>query len=341
MPSVNMQSIADELSVSKQTVSNAFNRPDQLSPALRERVLACAERLGYTGPDPSARALASGRTGVIGVVLTERSADALADPAASEFLIGVAGALERRGKNLLLIAGCPDGHDEHDVSSPVLEAAVDGFVLYSLAPTDRHVTGVLSRRLSLVTVDQPSLDGHPNVGIDQRTAARAVTEHLAGLGHREVAVLCLRVRRDGRAGPVDPSRRLDIEFPLTEQRLAGIDDAGVVARVVWECPDRASAAAAVDHVIADTDATAIVAMSDDLAVAAIERLRHHDVAVPQQMSVAGIDDVPAAAAAGLTTYRQDHRAKGRAAIDILLDASTTETLRPGLVVRSSTAAPLP
>lgn len=331
-----MQTIADELGVSKQTVSNAFNRPDQLSPALRARVLEHAEQLGYPGPDPSARALASGRTGVVGVVLTERSADALADPAASEFLIGVAGALERRGANLLLIAGRPDGADDHDVSSPVFDAAVDGFVLYSLGPSDPHLSEVLARRLPVVTVDQPELAGHAHVGIDQREATRAVTAHLVQLGHTEVAVLCLRARRDGRSGPIDGPRRCEVEFPLTEQRLAGIDDAGVGVAATWECPDRSAVVDAVDHVLDRTAATAIVAMSDELASAAIERLGERGVAVPSQMSVVGVDDVPMAERSGLTTYRQDHRAKGRAAIDLLLDGTTAEELRPGLVIRSST-----
>jgi DNA-binding LacI/PurR family transcriptional regulator len=52
-----LQTIADALGVSRSTVSNAYNRPDQLAPDLRERILAVAADLGYTGPDPAARRL--------------------------------------------------------------------------------------------------------------------------------------------------------------------------------------------------------------------------------------------------------------------------------------------
>ena len=71
MAKVTLQSIADRVGVSRMTVSNAFSRPDQLSSELRERILAAADKLGYVGPDPAARALARGRTGSIGLLLTD------------------------------------------------------------------------------------------------------------------------------------------------------------------------------------------------------------------------------------------------------------------------------
>ena len=73
MAKVTLQSIADRVGVSRMTVSNAFSRPDQLSSELRERILAAADKLGYVGPDPAARALARGRTGSIGLLLTDSS----------------------------------------------------------------------------------------------------------------------------------------------------------------------------------------------------------------------------------------------------------------------------
>ena len=58
---VTLQTIAEAVGVSRTTVSNAYNRPDQLAPALREQILETARRLGYSGPDPAARRLRSGR----------------------------------------------------------------------------------------------------------------------------------------------------------------------------------------------------------------------------------------------------------------------------------------
>src|SRR5690606_12590576 len=80
MARVTLQTVADKVGVSRMTVSNAFSRPDQLSPALREQILAAASELGYAGPDPAARALARGSVGAVGVILTDSLEDAFLDP---------------------------------------------------------------------------------------------------------------------------------------------------------------------------------------------------------------------------------------------------------------------
>ena len=77
-----LASLAAELGVSRTTVSNAYNRPDQLSAPLRARVLEAARRLGYPGPDPVARSLRTRRAGAVGLLLTEALSYAFRDPAA-------------------------------------------------------------------------------------------------------------------------------------------------------------------------------------------------------------------------------------------------------------------
>ena len=72
MAKATLQTIADEVGVSRMTVSNAFSRPEKLSADLRARILAVAEELGYVGPDPAARALARGRTGTVGLLMSSR-----------------------------------------------------------------------------------------------------------------------------------------------------------------------------------------------------------------------------------------------------------------------------
>ena len=68
MSSPTLADVARAVGVSRTTVSNAYNRPDQLSPTLRDRILTAADQLGYPGPDPVARGLRRGRTGMVGVV---------------------------------------------------------------------------------------------------------------------------------------------------------------------------------------------------------------------------------------------------------------------------------
>src|SRR5690625_4475693 len=85
-----LASLAAELGVSRTTVSNAYNRPDQLSPELRERILTAARAHGYSGPDPMARSLRTRRVGSIGVVLTEDLSYAFEDAASVDILAGMA-----------------------------------------------------------------------------------------------------------------------------------------------------------------------------------------------------------------------------------------------------------
>ena len=90
MARVTVRTLAEALGISVSTVSNAYNRPDQLSSKLRARILSKADELGYAGPDAAARALRSGRAEAVGVVLTERLSYAFSDPYAIGFLTGFA-----------------------------------------------------------------------------------------------------------------------------------------------------------------------------------------------------------------------------------------------------------
>ena len=103
MSRVTLQTIADQVGVSRMTVSNAFSRPDQLSADLRGRILVAADELGYAGPDPSARALARGTTGAIGVLLTDSLREAFSDEVATTFLGAIAEELAPTGLALTLL----------------------------------------------------------------------------------------------------------------------------------------------------------------------------------------------------------------------------------------------
>src|SRR6202008_4372017 len=102
-----LASFAAALRVPRTTISNAYNRPDQLSADLRERVLATAKRMGYPGPDPVARSLRTRKAGAVGLVIAEPLTYFFSDPAARDFVAGVAQACEELGQGLLLVAVGP------------------------------------------------------------------------------------------------------------------------------------------------------------------------------------------------------------------------------------------
>ena len=96
MARVTMKDVAQVVGVSTMTVSNAFNRPDQLSADLRERILDRAAKMGYSGPDATARLLRSGRTNTFGVIFKEKLSYAFADPFTATWLTAFSQVMEDR-----------------------------------------------------------------------------------------------------------------------------------------------------------------------------------------------------------------------------------------------------
>ena len=110
---VTLAEVASRCGVSRMTVSNAYNRPDQLSAELRRRVLATAEELGYGGPSAAGRALKRGRSDVLGVLLTEALPYAFGDPGTVSFLHGVTAETAAAGLALQLIPAPAGTADEY------------------------------------------------------------------------------------------------------------------------------------------------------------------------------------------------------------------------------------
>jgi DNA-binding LacI/PurR family transcriptional regulator len=347
-----MRAVAAELGVSAMTVSNAYNRPDQLSTALRGRVLETARRLGYPGPDPLARGLRRRRAGAIGLIYDTRLGYAVQDPAALAFLTGVCGPAETAGLGLLLVPGSVPA----ERSPAALEGAlVDGLLVYSVAEGDHLVAAARERRLPTVIVDQPRVAGLPLVGIDDRAGAAAAAAHLVELGHRRFGVISFGLAPDGRQGPADPARQRAARYPVTRARLRGYAEALRAAGIAWnrvpvyECAGSSRQlghAAATALLDARPRPTALLATSDQLALGAIEAAGARGIAVPGELSVAGFDDAPGVdPKLPLTTVQQDHALKGRRAAELLLAqlrgeaAAARRPLPHRLVVRDSTAAP--
>lgn len=352
-----LKEVAADVRVSPATVSNAYNRPDQLSAELRGKVMEAARRLGYTGPDPTARGLRRGRAGAIGVLYTSRLSYAFADPAAVLFFEGVARAAEEAGLGLLLVPGSVAGRED---PVAVREAAVDGFVVYCMAEDDRMIEAVRERRLPAVLVDDPpgASGDLPVVGVDDEGGARAAAEHLVGLGHRHVAVISFGLISNPEGGFADLRRQAQASFRPTRLRLDGYEKGLRKAGMAWEdvpvyeCREnvpREGANAARVLLAGDPRPTALLAASDQLAFGAMEGAKEMSLSVPGDVSVVGFDDVPEAARTNppLTTVHQDHVEKGMLAGKLLVaglagnEVGGAKILPTRLVERGSTAPPTP
>jgi len=347
MTRMTVKTLAAAVGVSPATISNAYNRPDQLSAELRDRILATAKDMGYPGPDAAGRTLRIGRAEAVGVLLSERLSYAFSDPFAVEFLTGLSEVVEEHGISVVLMplatrtAG-PAAHskmDDYDVSA-VRKANIDALAILSL-PTDHPAAMVAKARgIRLVTTDVSSDPESSWVAIDDFGAGVMVGEHLASLGHRDVAVL---VETNQPAG--SPGQRLNeaqLGFLDYAARVAGLRQA-VPGQVMIISSGHNSIESGVtatswllDH---DETPTAIVALSDVLALGALQALAGGGLHVPADVSVCGFDDIAAAQTANLTTVRQPIRDKGQHVGRLLIDPASQprQVLLPiSLVIRSST-----
>ncbi len=313
--------------MSRTTVSNAYNRPDQLSAELRKRVLETALRLGYPGPDPVARSLRTRQAGAVGLLLTEALSAAFRDPAAIRFLEGLATVCENAGQGLLLIPAREEA-GERATAATVHRAGVDGFVVYSVPDDDPNLAAVLQRPLPTVVCDQPQVEGVDQVGIDDRAAMGRLGRYLIGLGHRRIGVVCMRLGRDRHDGFVDVQRQRAAGFHVQRDRLAGLAGAFGEVLVGWDAVPvverfdhtMASGASATSELLdRDPGLTAIVCTSDILALGALSEIRRRGLRVPEDLTVTGFDGGPETERAGLTTVSAPMLEKGLAAGRLLLD----------------------
>jgi DNA-binding LacI/PurR family transcriptional regulator len=332
--------VARAAGVSKTAVSFAFNSPERLSAETAGRIRGVADSLGYR-PHPVARLLTQRRTMTVGILTPQALAVIFSNPFFALFIEGVAEAAEGLGYALHFISPL-----HGSLAQAVARATVDGVVAIGLSGDHPEVGQIRANGLPMVLVDSDDLADHSSVVVDDEAGARAAAEHLLGLGHREFLVMAVE-------GPVlgggVPGRT-----GVTDRRLRGYRDA--LDRAGLELPParivaaRASIEAGAAAFRAAWEAgrrpTAVLAMSDAIAIGAMRAAADLGLAVPGDLSVVGYDDIDLAALVepALTTVHQPIREKGAAAVRILLGEvdgqplAAPEHLRleTRLVVRAST-----
>lgn len=274
--------------VSVSTASLAFSGAGPVAPSTRDRVMAAAAELGYSGPDPLARSLRRGRSGVIAVVLGRDFGHAFSDPVLNGTLDGVARELGERGLGLLLVSS-----DEfRDVPALVRDGVMDAAIIVGLSDLHDPVLDALrARDVPFVRVDAGPVDT-AGVRIDDSAAIVDLVDHLRGLAHERIAVLSLPLRHGQVTGLVDAAALDPIAFTPTANRWAGVHSAGLVPLAA-----AAAASSSVEEgrtaarllLAGDDRPTAILAFSDLLAAGAVLAARELGLRVPQDVSIAGFD----------------------------------------------------
>lgn len=320
---VSMAMVAAHAGVSGQTVSRVVNDSPRVDPTTRARVEAAMVELDYR-PHRAARALRTGRTQTIGLVVTT-----LATVGNSRMLQATAEAAEKRGYALLVVTA---GESVSMAFERLHDQGVDGAIVLNEASALMRA-GDPPADLRLVVVDAAPDSNFRSVHSDHAGGAAAATKHLLTLGHRTVHHV---------AGPIGSFAAEERERGWREALAEAGADAPEVVRGDW------SAASGHRGVPAMSAADAVFAANDQMALGVLRGLAEAGLRVPADVEVIGFDDVPDAAdyLPPLTTIRQDFAALAEAAVAALvahIEVADTEAATVGttlipthLIERSST-----
>ncbi|TIS31042.1 MAG: LacI family transcriptional regulator, partial [Mesorhizobium sp.] len=293
---IRLADIAKAAGVSHGTASNVFSRPEVVRAEVRERVRAVAEAMGYAGPDPKGRLLRAGKVNAIGVGTTEPLSYFFEDPFARVMMAGISEACDATGAGIALVSAA----NQEKLAWNIQSALVDGFILFCIEGGSRLVELTRERRLPFVALELGFHDETISaIGVDNIAGGRLAARHLAELGHRRFAVLSLTLG-DDRTGFVTPEMVHSAVYTGTRDRLAGyfeeLSGFGVDTKSipVFETEnEQRSTWAGLEAIFAGGERpTAILAMSDRMAMIAIDWLTARGLKVPEDVSVVGFDGVP-------------------------------------------------
>ena len=335
-----LKSIAQKLGVSTATISNAFNRPDQLSRQRREAILKACQELGYFGPNKAARSLRRGQSGIVALVLSDSIRYMVSDPVASQFVSGASSVLEDNGKSLLLVSGSQDDLNE-------VVDFVDGFICYG-TPRNPRLVAALAQVSKKVVVADFTLADAPSVNIENWQGAYEIAR-LALQGPDDVvAILGLRLLSDStEAAPVAQPALLDSDSGISYQRLKGYQQAieeVVISQPVqlWNLPEsnqQFAAEAAAQALSQQPRPTVLLCMSDVIALSAMTVALKMGLRIPEDLRVVGFDGIAEAQRfhPTLTTVHQYSEQKGRQAAAMLLSDEPVSQILPYELWRGDSA----
>ncbi|RMF40215.1 MAG: LacI family transcriptional regulator [Alphaproteobacteria bacterium] len=314
---VSIKHIAKDLGVSAATVSYALSGKGRVSRALAERIRARAEDLGYR-PSVAARALKTGRSGILGLVMPD-----LTNPLFPRMAQTLATVADSRGLGILIADSRGRADEQSEALRRLVGRGVDGVLVIP-----RKGSVPEPQPVPMIVINTASDPGSA-VSADHAGGGALVAGHLAALGHRRIAIIggdpVSEVQRDRIAGMV-------AALPPDADAQTGWGDAGIAALA-----ERVAAGA-----------TAVMTTSDLLALRAHSELRRAGLNVPGDVSLTGFDDLPLATAMhpSLTTVAQDVRTIAEHAIEMITariagepgeDCPRTVPMR--LICRESTSTP--
>ncbi|MFD0672875.1 LacI family DNA-binding transcriptional regulator [Cohnella sp. GCM10027633] len=327
---VSIFDVAKKSGLSVVTVSRVINNASSVRQANRDKVLQAMRELDYT-PNASARSLARGKTGIIGLTITTLQ-DSFLDSVVKE----VNDRLAEHGYFLAL--SISNRYDDAFHRSLFQEDRVDGVILLSPVDEDEYVMELKRKNIPFILIDNSLRDASvSSVVIDNFKGGYDAAKHLIGLGHTEIAHI-------GGTESFLSSRERERGF------LCALEESGLRPYAVerGEFGISTGYKFANRWIEAGKLPTAVFAGDDYIAIGVIDACKTVGIRVPSDISIVGFDDQFLAAEfrPALTTVRQPAEKIASAAVDLLLSAMNepgvrreTIQLEPELIVRESTAPP--
>lgn len=322
MAEATIRDVARRAQLSVATVSRALNGFENVSEHARERIASAVSELGYV-PHAGARSLSLARNNAVGVVLPDLHGEFF-----SEIVRGMDREASRRGY-LLLLSNLHTGGEQAANALRAMRGRVDGLVVMAPHLGTAELSAALPKGLPSILINtRDGRDDHPAIHLDNAAGVRAVVDHLASLGRKNLVHI---------AGPAE---NID-----AQERAQAFRDAvtahGVHGEVVAGDFEMESGEAAIAKLLErDARFDAIFAANDNMAIGAIEALRRCGKNVPDDVAVVGFDDIPLARHLGISTVRVRIAELGERALARLLDglkgdAGGDELHAPELVIRST------
>lgn len=324
MAEATIRDVARRAELSIATVSRALNGFGNVSERARARISEAVKELGYV-PHAGARSLSLARNNAIGVVLPDLHGEFF-----SEIVRGMEREASRRGY-LLLLSNLHGGNEQAANALRAMRGRVDGLVVMAPHLGSEEISLTLPKGLPSILINTRDTSGqHPSIHLDNAEGARAVVDHLVSLGRTNLVHI---------SGPIE---NIDAQERLDAFRSA-VAHHGIAGRIIEGDFEMESGEAAILKLVAeDARFDAVFAGNDNMAIGALETLRTSGRKVPEEVAVAGFDDIPLARHLGVTTVRVRIAELGERALCRLLDGFSRtdregdELHAPELVIRSTT-----
>ncbi|WP_078713259.1 LacI family DNA-binding transcriptional regulator [Agreia bicolorata] len=297
--SVTLADVAALAKVSTSTASLAYRRTGSITERTRARILAAAAEIGYAGPNPTARSLKSGRSGIVGIIVAGTVRRAFQNPVAMATMSGLSEALDDLDVGQLLLSHRSESGDR---SARLLDGMpVDAVVFLTRGEEfDGLLPSMRARRIPMVGVEGPHEEGVTLVDIDDASGMAVLAGRMRDLGHRRVGVVMRATRIDAN-GPPGPLSSVDADLDsisnrTIRERLRAVASVFPDAvRVEAGGRELDSGEIAAGRLLdAASPPTAILAQNDMLAVGALRAAEARGLQVPRDLTVTGFDgaDIP-------------------------------------------------